>query len=89
MLSLRICFIEEACERLIKLVFEKDGNISLYFNETPGSEMIATTLEKIGPGSSGTSPIMNSIMSQISPELVRNAVRTGINPVARGILREH
>ncbi len=88
-LSLRICFIEEACERLIKLVFEKDGNIKLHFDETPGSEMIATTLEKIGPGSSGTSTIMNSIMSQISPELVRNAVRTGISPVARGILREH
>ena len=87
-LSLRICFIEEACERLIRIVFEKDGNTRLYFDETPGSEMIAKTLEKIAPGSSSTSPIMNSILAQISPELVRTAVRTGISPVARGILRE-
>lgn len=86
-LMLRICLLEEACERSIRITFEDNGDLLLRFNETPGSDMVADTLEKITTGSGNTSAIMNGLLSQISPELIRMAVKTGISPEVRAVKR--
>ena len=81
-LKLRICLLEEACERSIRIVFEDDGGLTLYFDESPGGDMVADTLEKITAGGS-RSAIMNGLLAQISPDLIRMAVKTGIRPEVR------
>lgn len=62
-LKLRICFLEFANERHIK-VFLQPGGIKTYWSETPGEEMIMEALDVVAGTGSG---LMNTLLSRMDP----------------------
>ncbi len=85
-MSLQIAFIEEATERRLKILFLNDHQLELHWDEIPGNMIIADTLEMITMGSGNTGSIVNGIMSQISPDLIRRTMQSAIQPVVRAQL---
>lgn len=79
-LTVRIAFVEEACSRILKIVALNDNELELIWNEIPGNAIIADTLEMITTGSGNTNVVVNSMLSQISPDLMHDVMRSAIEP---------
>lgn len=79
-LVLRICFLEEATERGLKIVFRSKSDLLLQWDETPGNVIILDTLNYVNEGASGGNFIMNSVMRQLSPELQRRTIQSAVQP---------
>lgn len=79
-LVLRFCFLEEATERGLKIVFQGEGKILLLWDETPGNVIILDTLEYVNEGALGSHFLMNSVMKQLSPELIRRTIQSAVQP---------
>nr|MCR4587068.1 beta-lactamase family protein [Lachnospiraceae bacterium] len=77
-LSLRMCFVEEATERRLKIYFNDADNISLKWDEIPGNTMIQDTMEMVTTGSGNTSGIANLLMDQIPMDIIKREVATTI-----------
>ncbi|MCR4588554.1 MAG: hypothetical protein K5682_09120, partial [Lachnospiraceae bacterium] len=77
-LSLRMCFVEEATERRLKIYFNDVDNISLKWDEIPGNTMIQDTMEMVTTGSGNTSGIANLLMDQIPMDIIKREVATTI-----------
>lgn len=85
-LTLRIAFIEEATERLLRIRWKSFSEIALYWDETPGNDIIQHILEMITTGSGNTNFIVDSILNRMNPELLQNAMKTTIEPVVQAEL---
>ncbi len=79
-LSLRICFIEEATERSLKIIQKDDHTLKLKWNETPGSSIIVGTLEGITSGSGSMNMIATGLLSQVSADLIKRTFQGAIKP---------
>lgn len=62
-LKLRVCFLEFANERQIK-IFLQPGGIKTYWSETPGEEMIMEALDVVAGTGGG---LMNTLLSRMDP----------------------
>ncbi|MDO4285917.1 MAG: serine hydrolase [Eubacteriales bacterium] len=82
-MSLQIAFIEEATERELKILFLKDGELELRWDEEPGNMIITGMLGMITVGNSGMNPLVSGILAQISPELIERTMQSSIQPVVR------
>lgn len=87
-LTLRIAFIEEATERRLKIYFKSEKELELHWDEVPGNVIIADTLEMITTGSGNVNPIFTGLMSQVSPGLIKDSMRSAIQPMVRASLVE-
>ncbi len=85
-MSLQIAFIEEATERRLKILFLNDHQLELRWDEVPGNMIITDTLEMITMGSGNTGGLVNGLMSQISPDLIRRTMQSAIQPIVRAQL---
>ncbi len=85
-MSLQIAFIEEATERRLKILFLNEHQLELRWDEVPGNMIITDTLEMITMGSGNTGGLVNGIMAQISPDLIRRTMQSAIQPVVRAQL---
>lgn len=85
-LTLRIAFIEEACERLLKIVFHSRESIELFWSEDPGKTVIGETLEGITKGSGNINPIVDRLLEQINPDLIVSAMQYTMNPHVKAVL---
>lgn len=79
-LVLRICFLEEAAERGLKIVFCSRRDLLLQWDETPGNTIILDALNYVNEGASGGNFIMNSVMKQLSPQLQRRTIQSAVQP---------
>lgn len=79
-LVLRICFLEEAAERGLKIVFGSRRDLLLQWDETPGNMIILDALNYVNEGASGGNFIMNSVMKQLSPQLLRRTIQSAVQP---------
>ncbi|HCW23424.1 MAG TPA: hypothetical protein DGX96_07210 [Lachnospiraceae bacterium] len=79
-LTVRFAFTEEACSRILKIIARSENQLELVWNEIPGNAIIADTLEMITTGSGNTGAIVNSVLSQISPDLMRDVMGSAIEP---------
>ena len=85
-MSLQIAFIEEATERRLKILFLNEHQLELRWDEVPGNMIITDTLEMITMGSGNTGGLVNGIMAQISPDLIRRTMQSAIQPVVHAQL---
>ncbi len=89
-LSIKLCFVEEATERSIKIIQIDDYTLEFQWNELPGSSIIVETLESITSGSGNMNLITSGLLSQVSPDLIKRTFTGAVKPVtyAREISRD-
>lgn len=80
-LSLQIAFVEEATERLLKIIFTDPDHIELHWSEAPGDVIITNTLEMITVGSGNTNPLISSILERMNTDLITKSIQGTVQPV--------
>ncbi|MCR5032251.1 MAG: beta-lactamase family protein [Lachnospiraceae bacterium] len=80
-LSLRICFVEEAAERRLKIYFLDHDRLRLNWDEVPGNTMILDAMELVTTGSGNTTGIANLLIDQIPMDIVKRQVVATVGAV--------
>ena len=93
-LTVRIAFLEEAAERLIKIQFLTQREIRLRFSETPGDKMISGTLGMITGGTGNVPQFINNALFQgtllqLSGEILEEILNAAISPVITASAKEN
>ena len=87
-LFLRLCFLEEALERELSVIFHRKDCLILKWDETPGTTLVLNALTNTLNEPGSFSLLMTGVLSQISPELLTNTVRGALTPETRARTNE-
>lgn len=84
-LKVRIAYIEEACERLMKIFFEPDMNsIEIRMDETPGSRMIMEGLQTVRLEGGVEKMLMNFLKGSGAVDAYYRLIHDEIRPSTTG-----
>lgn len=88
-LTVMISFIEEACEREVKIYFLGDGSLKLNWRETPGDQIAQGVLDMLTGESINGKSLFNGALKRINPELIAELTRSVMQPVVMAQEKEN